>query len=147
MEEIIKIKDKKGNKIFKEVHKKEELYKNADKYDIIPDIIVTLNQEYEFRTGYNKKIIETLKVKRGVEGSHEYQRNAVFMAYGPDIKKGKANIEIYDIAPTLLHMYNIPISKEMDGKVLKEIFKKNSEPGKRNVKYKKEKGVINDIKI
>jgi len=143
------IRSNEGDFVFKEIYKKEELYENAQDYDLIPDIIFTINQKYEIRSGYSKKLFVEIKSKRRVEGSHEYKREGIFMAFGPDIKEGVklAPIEIYDIAPTILHMYNLPITKNMDGSVLTEIFKKGSGPAKRKVKYAKlsEKNQISTI--
>jgi predicted AlkP superfamily phosphohydrolase/phosphomutase len=61
-----------------------------------------------------------------------------FIASGPDIKgidKCLENLKIYDITPTILHMFGVPISADMDGRVLTEIFKEDSEPGRRKVVY------------
>lgn len=42
---------------------------------------------------------------------------------GPQIKKGKiSHASIYDIAPTVLNLFNLPVGKNMDGRVLREIF-------------------------
>jgi len=50
--------------------------------------------------------------------------NGIFVAKGPRIKKGIKidGAKIYDIAPTILHIFGLPIPNEMDGRVLKEIF-------------------------
>lgn len=47
---------------------------------------------------------------------------------GKDIEVNKKinNAKLVDIAPTVLHMFSTPISDDMDGKVLKEIFKDES---------------------
>jgi predicted AlkP superfamily phosphohydrolase/phosphomutase len=49
-----------------------------------------------------------------------------FVAMGPGIKKGVQvnglQISIYDIAPTVLHIYGIEAPKQMQGRVLNEIF-------------------------
>lgn len=65
--------------------------------------------------------------------------NGIFMAYGKDIKKEWTitGANIYDVTPTILHLFGIPIPQDMDGKVLKEIFKPNSEPARREIKYHK----------
>ena len=59
----------------------------------------------------------------------DHTQYGIFMAYGNDIKKGKEikNTTIYDIAPTVLHMFNIAIPRDMDGRVLREIFREDSE--------------------
>jgi len=50
----------------------------------------------------------------------------LFVAMGPGIKKGARvmglSMSVYDIAPTVLHIYRIPAPKQMKGRVLTEIF-------------------------
>jgi hypothetical protein len=66
-----------------------------------------------------------------------HKLHGVFLACGPDIKNcGKiGDVKIYDLAPTILHLFNVPVPREMDGRVLKEIFREDSEPAKRQVLY------------
>lgn len=113
-----------GRSIFSEVYEKEELYKNSDGFDEIPEIIFILNQDYEVRSGYSEKIFNKIKFKRRQEGSHEYRREGIFLAFGPDIKEHKniGEVDIYDLAPTVLHMYGIKPGG-MDGRIIKEVFK------------------------
>lgn len=62
------------------------------------------------------------------------------MACGPDIKRDGAKLaglRIYDIAPTVLHMFGLPVPDDMDGRVLVEIFREGSEPAQREVKYQR----------
>jgi predicted AlkP superfamily phosphohydrolase/phosphomutase len=69
----------------------------------------------------------------------ENKKIGLFMAYGPKIKSGKKinDISILDLAPTILHFFNIAIPRDMDGKVLKEIFEEGSEPAERPIEYQK----------
>jgi arylsulfatase A-like enzyme len=48
-----------------------------------------------------------------------------------------ADVNIVDIAPTILHMIGCRIPKNVDGKVLLNMFRKDSEPAKRNVQFEK----------
>jgi len=59
------------------------------------------------------------------------------MGYGSDIETGRKinGAEIIDIAPTILHIFGVPIPRGVDGRVLKEIFKKDSEVAKRPIRY------------
>jgi len=56
----------------------------------------------------------------------------LFVAMGPGIKRGARvfgfPMSVFDIAPTILHIYGIPAPKQMKGRVLTEIFE--TEPGK-----------------
>jgi len=53
-----------------------------------------------------------------------------------DIKDTGENagvVQLYDIAPTILHMYGIPVPE--DEKVSKGIFREGSEPERKEVEY------------
>jgi len=53
--------------------------------------------------------------------------HGIVIIRGPQIKKGYKikNAHIYDILPTLLYLFDLPVGKDMDGKVLKEAFNEN----------------------
>lgn len=66
--------------------------------------------------------------------------NGLFIAYGPDVKNTGKQIEtarIIDLAPTILHMFNLEIPEDMDGKPLIHMFRANSLIIKRPIKYRK----------
>lgn len=50
--------------------------------------------------------------------------HGIILIKGPNIKKGYKiqNAHIYDILPTLLYLLDLPVGKDMDGRVLKEVF-------------------------
>lgn len=56
----------------------------------------------------------------------EHAPYGIFAAKGPGIKKGAQifGSSILDITPTLLTLYGLPVGKDMDGKVLTDIFEK-----------------------
>jgi arylsulfatase A-like enzyme len=51
----------------------------------------------------------------------------MFIAHGPGIIPGYRveKAEITDVVPTILHIFGIPLSDELDGRVLNEIFEGN----------------------
>jgi predicted AlkP superfamily phosphohydrolase/phosphomutase len=57
---------------------------------------------------------------RGDSGCHRL--HGVFIAAGPEIQPGKTieNPHIMDLAPTILHLMNLPVLDDMDGHVLTE---------------------------
>jgi len=113
------------------VFKREEIY-FGEYVNCAPDLIIQVNNNI---CGINTRIGYGSIFSDGKGGNHRI--NGIFLAYGPDIKKGWKikDAEIVDIAPTILHIMRVPIPKDMDGRVLKEIFKENSELAKRRIIY------------
>jgi predicted AlkP superfamily phosphohydrolase/phosphomutase len=61
-------------------------------------------------------------------GGHSLE--GVVMAYGPDIRRGTISADVMDIAPTVLHLMDVPIPADIDGRVM-DIFTAWSGPGSR----------------
>lgn len=83
----------------------------------------------------NERFVPTIKLYENVfqrfkrcklRGRHYSDIKGIFIAYGPDIKKDNINVKVrlIDITPTILYLFGIPIPKDMDGRVLREIFEK-----------------------
>ncbi len=72
-------------------------------------------------------------------GTHRLE--GIFVAKGPQVKANYRfeRAEIIDIAPTILHILGLPIPEDMDGKVLKEIFRIGSELAQRGVRISRAK--------
>lgn len=100
-------------------YRREELY-HGEYLELAPDIIIQTDDNVNSisgRVGYGKEFLE------GFGGAHD-RLNGTFIAWGSNIKENKEiNAKLQDVAPTILHMFGIPIPKDMDGRVLKEIFK------------------------
>lgn len=130
-------------KIIRKVYKREEIY-FGEFLENAPDLIVLPNDGYEIDmalkvSGRGKlwgcEAIETEKVFNKWLGHHRL--NGVFLAYGEGMKKGAKirKVTIYDIAPTILHIYGLPIANDIDGRVLTEIFESNSDFTRRRAVY------------
>jgi len=54
----------------------------------------------------------------------EHRQFGIFVAAGPNIKKNEKvfGLTLMDIAPTILNIFDLPIGKDMDGKVALDIF-------------------------
>ena len=129
------VKDPKtGERVFIDVFRREDYFTGPYVEDM-PDIIFIPNKCYKvvwsdlpvlfFDTYYEKE-----------QGSHDFCFDGILIACGPNIKKGeRVDAKIYDIAPTILHIFGLPIPNDMDGRVLMEIFKPDSEIAKRRPVY------------
>ena len=115
-------------RVFQDVRSREEIYE-GDKIDIAPKILLFLN-DFMPSPALNEEIFVKTKFSW-------HKQNGIFLAYGHDVIRNlKINkIKIYDIAPTILHLYRSKIPRDSDGKVIKEILNKNSEFYKRHPVY------------
>jgi len=119
-----------GTPIVEKVYRKEELYSGPYLLDA-PDLILQLKDGYTTSTYIQGKIIST--VKSGRSGNHSL--DGILICYGDGINHGKVEANIIDLAPTILHIFGLPIPRYMDGRVLTEIFEPDSEFAKRKIKY------------
>jgi len=124
-----------GERLVKKAYKKEEIYEG--KYlDIAPDLILLPTLGYEIATPVDTDKTWVFDLKHRA-GTHKLQ--GIFVAKGPGIKEGIEidNVRIYDIAPTILHIFGLPIPNDIDGRVLTEIFEEDSEFAKFITKKKR----------
>ncbi len=84
--------------------------------------IAVTSEKYEIDSTIGEN--EFLLLKRNM-----HSMNGIFMAYGKGIKNNYTvkGANIFDVMPTILHILNIPIPKDLDGKVLQDIFEENTE--------------------
>jgi len=109
-----------------------------------PDLIIEFKEDC---SGNYSFIRNESWFKEFNDGMH--YRNGIAIFNGPDIKEGvelDSHAMIWDICPTILHMLNLPIPKDMDGRVLIEIFKPESKIAKRESIYAEEVSVRKKIK-
>jgi len=130
LESIVDEKTKK-RPIYK-VFRREELYEGASPDKYYPDLIVIPSEGYDIGEYNPTGTLTDISFKNG-----DHRLYGIFLAYGQGIKKGYEikNAKIYDIAPTILHIFGLPIPNDMDGRVLMEIFEEDSEFAKRKPKY------------
>jgi predicted AlkP superfamily phosphohydrolase/phosphomutase len=90
-------------------------YSDNFSYKINPYIVLTLPNDnaYKFNIGPE------------FTGDHPLGTNGIIIVKGSMIKENYiiTNATTYDITPTVLYLYDIPIPKDMDGRVLAEIIK------------------------
>lgn len=120
----------KGRRVFKQVLPKDEVY-SGPFVQSAPDILLIPN-------GF--LITQTLgnEVYGQVDGGGFHDLRGIFLAYGSNIRTSSdelTNLKIYDIAPTILHIFGLPIPRQMDGATLKQIFEPSSEPASRRIEY------------
>lgn len=91
------------------------------------DTTIVVMSDHGFESG-NKRILKMPKYPAAP--ALEHRQFGVFVAAGPNIKKNEKvfGLGLIDIAPTILHMFDLPVGKDMDGKVALDIFKEPKQP-------------------
>jgi len=100
-----------------------------------PDIIVKWKDgyiTYPFFAGGGKIFTDSPQTRTG-----NHRMYGILFVHGSNVVENKIIKEarIIDLAPTILHIMKTPIPRDMDGRVLKEVFEKNSEYAKRKITY------------
>lgn len=113
-----------GEKVIHKVLKREQLYK-GDAINNLPDLIITecaRGYSPAWYSGYKYLREEIFMGPEWCKGGHRLM--GLIIAYGPDIKNKKRiyDAEIIDICPTILTLFDIPLPKDIDGKVLRDIL-------------------------
>lgn len=111
--------------IFDGVYRGEEVY-NGDYVDMGPDIVLDQREGVHINDGLGGGEVMTEPVRWAAENV----RTGIFVANGPDFEnQGQIEqIEILDIAPTILASFGVDIPRDMDGEVL-SIFESVKEYG------------------
>ena len=90
-----------------------------------PDTTVILVSDHGFHSDHLRPKF-TPRVPAGITVWHRDQ--GVLLAKGPDIKPDSQvyGSRLLDIAPTILHAFDLPVGNDMEGRVLTELFENNT---------------------
>jgi len=118
---ILEIRSPSGKRIADNIYEKEDIYK-GEYIAEAPDLIIDQAKNVLIKGGIGKrKIFESQKDNKWKAENKKY---GLFIAYGPSFLKGKIKkVSILDLAPTILSLYGIEKTEDMDGRVLREILK------------------------
>ncbi len=112
------------------------VYRKKDHKDTeLPDLILEFNEDIEIRDTLKNNLFEK-RDKKFYKFPGQHRKNGIFMMKGPGTKKIeiKDSPYIYDLMPTILYYLGSPIPKDIEGKVIEEIFD-NSFLNKHKIKY------------
>lgn len=103
------------------VYRREDLY-SGPYLEQMPDIVFALDDRpYLVSESTVARAVFTPMDADAVTGRHHSR--GLFAAMGPYIKGGAtAQANIVDIAPTILYALDLPVPRDMDGRVLEEVF-------------------------
>jgi len=110
-------------KIVERIIKKDNIYWGVYK-NIAPDLLIKTLKGYAFSPTLGKNNIIEIPSKNDIIRYGDHEINGIFMAYGKGIINVKIkNAFVWDIIPTILNIMGLSTLNDMDGKILKEIFK------------------------
>ncbi|EDM43739.1 type I phosphodiesterase/nucleotide pyrophosphatase [unidentified eubacterium SCB49] len=91
------------------------------------DTTIIVMSDHGFESG-NRRILNMPKLAAAPALDH--RQFGIFVASGPNIKKNEKifGLSLIDVAPTILHQFDLPVGRDMDGKVLLDIFEKPTQP-------------------
>jgi len=117
-------------RVAKDVKRADSIY-HGPLMKFSPDLVIEYNHGIHISGSVGKKSVFS-KPSRWIADN---KREGLFIAFGPDMEKTLAvdNFSIMDLAPTILHLFGLPADEDMDGKIRKEIFAKDSEAAARDI--------------
>ena len=120
-----------GEFVFREILNQEDIYKYIN--DETPKLIAIPSDGYHISPSLSGTKIFDHSYK---PWSATHRQDGIFLALGKEINKNKKiNCKIYDLAPTILHILNVPIPNDMSGRVLKEIYREDSTLYNQEINY------------
>lgn len=113
---------KTGEKVVESVYRREEAHKGRF-FDRAPDISLTTRAGY---ASLHKEQFVSPKIFIDSPNSGAHRTNGICIFHGLGIERGTRIMEanIYDLAPTILHIFGLPVPKDMNGRVVNEVFSK-----------------------
>lgn len=91
------------------------------------DTTIMIMSDHGFESG-SRRILNMPKLAAAPALDH--RQFGIFVASGPNIKKNEKifGLSLIDVAPTILHNFGLPVGRDMDGKVILDIFEKPIKP-------------------
>jgi predicted AlkP superfamily phosphohydrolase/phosphomutase len=119
------VSDENGEPLFTGVHRAEEVY-DGPYVDIGPDVVVDQRPGVHVNDGMGRRVVQTEPDRWAAENTP----TGIFVANGPDFEeRGEIDeIDIRDIAPTVLAAHGVDVPTDMDGEVL-DVFVEGPDVG------------------
>lgn len=103
-----------------DIQRREDVY-NGSHASSFPDLIVTLDPDYVVVPTLGTSLITPIQ---RLLRSGDHRPDGIFLVCGPNIKPGflPGTPDLIDMAPTLLHLADLPTPVEMEGQVVSSAF-------------------------
>jgi predicted AlkP superfamily phosphohydrolase/phosphomutase len=129
---LLELRDSHGRPVVTNVYRREELY-HGPYVDRAPDLLFVIDDcHYDqlLRVGGDGNDVWASSYPR--TGWHGLR--GMFIAHGPQIQPGRlADLQLVDVAPTVLHLMGLGVPANMDGSVVTEMLRADAEAARRPV--------------
>lgn len=107
-----------GDRLLTRVARGSEIYGPPSEGVLIPDVVLVPLEGYAVAGG----LVDSFVTADGERGDHRH--DGVISISGPGVHGQVSDLKpnLIDVAPTVLHMLDLPIPSDMDGRVLHEVF-------------------------
>ena len=133
IEKLAELKDPRtGKPVINRVYRRNEIFHGPfvhESADLVldwwsEDSLFSTQPSFPEDTSQPALIIREHRPSETSEWGGTHRLHGIVIASGPAFKSGAeiANARLIDIAPTLLHLLNVPVPEDMDGKVLTSVF-------------------------
>jgi predicted AlkP superfamily phosphohydrolase/phosphomutase len=108
-----------GKQLLARVCRGEEIYSAPGEGVLLPDIVLVPCEGYVVGAGFHEPFLPAT----GERGDHRH--NGILLISGPELRSSVHDFSprLIDLAPTILHAVGLAIPSDMDGRVLKELFR------------------------
>jgi predicted AlkP superfamily phosphohydrolase/phosphomutase len=135
VDEMKQIRDpESGEPVFLEVLTREEAFSGQFSRNL-PDIIWLAHPDFRLNANLSKELISPRLDAPHITGEHMGDREGILIVRGPEVNPG-AEIQgarLIDMAPTVLFLMGSKVPEDLDGRVLKGVFRPGSPTAEREV--------------
>ncbi|MDH4207858.1 MAG: alkaline phosphatase family protein, partial [Anaerolineae bacterium] len=111
-----------GELVVEHIYRREEIYNGPYVEQMADILLLPRNMEYG-ATGLSEFVSNSV-IAPSFSYSGSHRMDGVFMLMGEGVQRGvdAADASILDMAPTVLYLLGLPVSRDMDGRVLTEVL-------------------------
>jgi len=124
IEQVLQLKDPiTGEHLLQQAYTREQLY-NGPFIERAPDIVLILKENFTGGTELQMPLVSKVDPATLNKVNGEHRMQGILLARGRVIKKNHTLIgaKLVDMAPTFLYSLGLPVSQDMDGTILKDLF-------------------------
>lgn len=111
-----------GELVVEGAYRREEVH-YGEYLHLLPDVVLDMGRRPYLMTE-RLAVSDVLEQVHPQDGGGRHRPVGIFIAVGPGVRRGAqiGRMSLVDLAPTILHVLDISVPHDMDGRILTEIF-------------------------